>query len=194
MNFCTTRPYPISPFHAVQSEMQAEAMNSTYVERTLTRGFHMCKIVSHGDFTDEKEQDDFVKGMRDIMGAEGAGAVVMVRDDNTMIPQSRPFIKVDDLGTPIDANLYKAYCEPLKKDIASQAYNIPIPLVDSSLISFSNASGEVVREMQKVYRRSTVKLRNKISRELARVFDVPKEFCEIRNELEETETATITND
>lgn len=193
MNFCTTRPYPISPFHAVQSEMQAEAMNSTYVERTLTRGFHMCKIVSHGDFTNEEEQDDFVKGMRDIMGAEGAGAVVMVRDDNTMIPQSRPFIKVDDLGTPIDANLYKAYCEPLKKDIASQAYNIPIPLVDSSLISFSNASGEVVREMQKVYRRSTVKLRNKISRELARVFDVPKEFCEIRNELEETETATILN-
>ncbi|WAX09769.1 hypothetical protein BT638P7_00021 [Bacteroides phage BT638P7] len=186
MNFFTTKPYPLSPFHAVQSEMQAEAMNSTYVERTLTRGFHMCSIVSHGDFTEQEEQDNFVKGLTEIMGAQGAGSALLVRDDNLMLPQSRPFIKVDQLGTPIDANLYKAYNEPLKKDIASQAYNIPIPLVDSSLISFSNASGEVVKEMQKVYRRSVTKLRSKLSREIARALDVPTELCEIYNELEES--------
>lgn len=193
MNFFTTKPYPLSPFHAVQSEMQAEAMNSTYVERTLTRGFHMCSIVSHGDFTEQEEQDNFVNGLKEIMGAQGAGSALLVRDDNLMLPQSRPFIKVDQLGTPIDANLYKAYNEPLKKDIASQAYNIPIPLVDSSLISFSNASGEVVKEMQKVYRRSVTKLRSKLSREIARALDVPTELCEIYNELEESGSAATLN-
>ena len=193
MNFFTTRPYPLSPFHAVQSEMQAEAMNSTYVERTLTRGFHMCSIVSHGDFTEQEEQDNFVNGLKEIMGAQGAGSALLVRDDNLMLPQSRPFIKVDQLGTPIDANLYKAYNEPLKKDIASQAYNIPIPLVDSSLISFSNASGEVVKEMQKVYRRSVTKLRSKLSREIARALDVPTELCEIYNELEESGSVATLN-
>lgn len=193
MNFFTTKPYPLSPFHAVQSEMQAEAMNSTYVERTLTRGFHMCSIVSHGDFTEQEEQDNFVKGLKEIMGAQGAGSALLVRDDNLMLPQSRPFIKVDQLGTPIDANLYKAYNEPLKKDIASQAYNIPIPLVDSSLISFSNASGEVVKEMQKVYRRSVTKLRSKLSREIARALDVPTELCEIYNELEESGSVATLN-
>lgn len=193
MNFFTTKPYPLSPFHAVQSEMQAEAMNSTYVERTLTRGFHMCSIVSHGDFTEQEEQDNFVNGLKEIMGAQGAGSALLVRDDNLMLPQSRPFIKVDQLGTPIDANLYKAYNEPLKKDIASQAYNIPIPLVDSSLISFSNASGEVVREMQKVYRRSVTKLRSKLSREIARALDVPTELCEIYNELEESGSVATLN-
>lgn len=193
MNFFTTKPYPLSPFHAVQSEMQAEAMNSTYVERTLTRGFHMCSIVSHGDFTEQEEQDNFVKGLTEIMGAQGAGSALLVRDDNLMLPQSRPFIKVDQLGTPIDANLYKAYNEPLKKDIASQAYNIPIPLVDSSLISFSNASGEVVKEMQKVYRRSVTKLRSKLSREIARALDVPTELCEIYNELEESGSVATIN-
>ena len=193
MNFFTTKPYPLSPFHAVQSEMQAEAMNSTYVERTLTRGFHMCSIVSHGDFTEQGEQDNFVNGLKDIMGAQGAGSALLVRDDNLMLPQSRPFIKVDQLGTPIDANLYKAYNEPLKKDIASQAYNIPIPLVDSSLISFSNASGEVVKEMQKVYRRSVTKLRSKLSREIARALDVPTELCEIYNELEESGSVATLN-
>lgn len=193
MNFFTTRPYPLSPFHAVQSEMQAEAMNSTYVERTLTRGFHMCSIISHGDFTEQEEQDNFVKGLKEIMGAQGAGSALLVRDDSTMLPQSRPFIKVDQLGTPIDANLYKAYNEPLKKDIASQAYNIPIPLVDSSLISFSNASGEVVKEMQKVYRRSVTKLRSKLSREIARALDVPTELCEIYNELEESGSEATLN-
>lgn len=193
MNFFTTKPYPLSPFHAVQSEMQAEAMNSTYVERTLTRGFHMCSIVSHGDFTEQEEQDNFVKGLTEIMGAQGAGSALLVRDDNLMLPQSRPFIKVDQLGTPIDANLYKAYNEPLKKDIASQAYNIPIPLVDSSLISFSNASGEVVKEMQKVYRRSVTKLRSKLSREIARALDVPTELCEIYNELEESGSEATLN-
>lgn len=193
MNFFTTKPYPLSPFHAVQSEMQAEAMNSTYVERTLTRGFHMCSIVSHGDFTEQEEQDNFVKGLKEIMGAQGAGSALLVRDDNLMLPQSRPFIKVDQLGTPIDANLYKAYNEPLKKDIASQAYNIPIPLVDSSLISFSNASGEVVKEMQKVYRRSVTKLRSKLSREIARALDVPTELCEIYNELEESGSEATLN-
>lgn len=193
MNFFTTKPYPLSPFHAVQSEMQAEAMNSTYVERTLTRGFHMCSIVSHGDFTEQEEQDNFVRGLKEIMGAQGAGSALLVRDDSTMLPQSRPFIKVDQLGTPIDANLYKAYNEPLKKDIASQAYNIPIPLVDSSLISFSNASGEVVKEMQKVYRRSVTKLRSKLSREIARAMDVPTELCEIYNELEESGSVATLN-
>lgn len=193
MNFFTTKPYPLSPFHAVQSEMQAEAMNSTYVERTLTRGFHMCSIVSHGDFTEQEEQDNFVRGLTEIMGAQGAGSALLVRDDNLMLPQSRPFIKVDQLGTPIDANLYKAYNEPLKKDIASQAYNIPIPLVDSSLISFSNASGEVVKEMQKVYRRSVTKLRSKLSREIARALDVSTELCEIYNELEESGSEATLN-
>lgn len=193
MNFFTTKPYPLSPFHAVQSEMQAEAMNSTYVERTLTRGFHMCSIVSHGDFTEQEEQDNFVNGLKEIMGAQGAGSALLVRDDNLMLPQSRPFIKVDQLGTPIDANLYKAYNEPLKKDIASQAYNIPIPLVDSSLISFSNASGEVVKEMQKVYRRSVTKLRSKLSREISRALDVPTELCEIYNELEESGSVSTLN-
>lgn len=193
MNFFTTKPYPLSPFHAVQSEMQAEAMNSTYVERTLTRGFHMCSIVSHGDFTEQEEQDNFVNGLKEIMGAQGAGSALLVRDDNLMLPQSRPFIKVDQLGTPIDANLYKAYNEPLKKDIASQAYNIPVPLVDSSLISFSNASGEVVKEMQKVYRRSVTKLRSKLSREIARALDVPTELCEIYNELEESSSVATLN-
>lgn len=193
VNFFTTKPYPLSPFHAVQSEMQAEAMNSTYVERTLTRGFHMCSIVSHGDFTEQEEQDNFVNGLKEIMGAQGAGSALLVRDDNLMLPQSRPFIKVDQLGTPIDANLYKAYNEPLKKDIASQAYNIPIPLVDSSLISFSNASGEVVKEMQKVYRRSVAKLRSKLSREIACALDVPTELCEIYNELEESGSEATLN-
>lgn len=193
MNFFTTKPYPLSPFHAVQSEMQAEAMNSTYVERTLTRGFHMCSIISHGDFAEQEDQDNFVKGLKEIMGAQGAGSALLVRDDSTMLPQSRPFIKVDQLGTPIDANLYKAYNEPLKKDIASQAYNIPIPLVDSSLISFSNASGEVVKEMQKVYRRSVTKLRSKLSREIARALDVPTELCEIYNELEESGSVATLN-
>jgi hypothetical protein len=193
MNFFTTKPYPLSPFHAVQSEMQAEAMNSTYVERTLTRGFHMCSIISHGDFAEQEDQDNFVKGLKEIMGAQGAGSALLVRDDSTMLPQSRPFIKVDQLGTPIDANLYKAYNEPLKKDIASQAYNIPIPLVDSSLISFSNASGEVVKEMQKVYRRSVAKLRSKLSREIARALDVPTELCEIYNELEESGSEATLN-
>ncbi|WAX09064.1 hypothetical protein BT61P1_00040 [Bacteroides phage BT61P1] len=192
MNFFTTKPYPLSPFHAVQSEMQAEAMNSTYVERTLTRGFHMCSIISHGEFPEQEDQDAFVKGIKEVMGAQGAGSAVLVRDENVILPQARPFIKVDPLGVPIDANLYKAYCEPLKKDIASQAYNIPVPLVDSSLISFSNASGEVVKEMQKVYRRSVTKLRSKLSREIAKAMDLPTEICEIYNELEESgSTATI---
>lgn len=182
MNFFTTRPYPLSPFHAVQSEMQAESQNSTYVESTLTRGFHLCSIVTHGDFQDEREQDAFVNGIRDIMGAQGAGSVITVRDDNTL--SDKKFIDVAPIGTPMDANLYKAYNEPLKKDISSQAYNIPIPLVDSSLISFSNASGEVVKEMQKVYRRSVTKLRSKIAREFSKVFDLPVQDCEILNELD----------
>lgn len=183
MNFFTTKPYPLSPFHAVQSEMQAEAMNSTNIERTLTRGFHMCTIVEHGDFTDSLEQDAFVAGISEIMGAQSAGSAITVRNEGL---DGKPFIRVSPLGTPIDADLYKAYNEPLKKDIASQAYNIPLPLVDSSMVSFSNTSGEVIKEMQKVYRRSVTKLRSRISRELAKVFDVSPDICEIYNALEES--------
>ena len=117
------------------------------------------------------------------MGAQGTGSTVLVRDDNVI--SDKPFIRVDKLGTPIEADLYKAYNEPLKKDIAMQAYNIPIPLIDSSLIAFSNASGEVIKEMQKIYRRSTAKLRNKISRDLSYIFDTEPAYFEIKNDLED---------
>ncbi|SHF40574.1 hypothetical protein SAMN05444349_11878 [Bacteroides faecichinchillae] len=183
MNFFTTRPYPLSPFHSVQNEMIAESQNGEYVYRVLGRGFHCCNIVTHGAFQETAEQDSFAKGIANIMGAQGAGSTVLVRDDNVI--SDKPFIRVDKLGTPIEADLYKAYNEPLKKDIAMQAYNIPIPLIDSSLIAFSNASGEVIKEMQKIYRRSTAKLRNKISRDLSYIFDTEPAYFEIKNDLED---------
>ena len=54
VNLGTTRPYPLSTFHSVRNEMGAEDKNGKYVNRTLGRGFHMCSIVSHGDFETEQ--------------------------------------------------------------------------------------------------------------------------------------------
>lgn len=182
-NLSTRAPYPISPFHAVQSEMAAERGNALYVENVLSRGFHACSIVSHGMFQSDQEQDDFREAITDMMGVEGTGAVLTVRDDNVGI-SDKPFIRVDQIGTPIDSDLYESYCEPLRKDIAISCFTIPIPLIDSSLISFSNASGEVVKEMQRVYRRSLARVRNRISRDLAYIFDIDPEITKIKNDLE----------
>ena len=124
--------------------------------------------------------------------AENAGAVLTVRDPNASLPQANPFIKVDQIGSPIDKDLYKAYVEPLRKDIAIAAYNIPLPLIDSSLLTFSNASGEVIKELQKVYRNSVQKVRKRISRELSQVFDVDQSICEINNKFD-NELPTITS-
>lgn len=180
----TTKPYPLSVFHAVRPEMGAEAKNADYVNKTLGRGFHMCSIVSHGEFDTELEQQDFVTALSNMMGSENAGSVLTVRDPNAMIPQANPFIKVDQIGSPIDKDLYKAYVEPLRKDIAIAAYNLPLPLIDSSLMTFSNASGEVMKELQKIYRNSLSKVRARISRELSQVFDLPLETCIINNKFE----------
>lgn len=182
-NLSNRRPYPISPFHAVQPEMAAEHGNALYVENVLSRGFHACSIVSHGDFNSDEEQDDFRNAIRDMMGVQGTGAVLTVRDTNVGITD-KPFIRVDQVGTPIDSNLYLAYNEPLRKDIAISCYTVPIPLIDSSLISFSNASGEVVKEMQRVYRRSLARVRDRISRDLAYIFGLDTSVTEIRNDLE----------
>ena len=80
--------------------------------------------------------------------------------------------------------MYEKYSEPLRKDIAIACYTIPIPLIDSSLINFANASGEVVKEMQKVYRRSLSRVRERISRDLAYIFDVDTAMTNINNNLE----------
>ena len=167
VNLCTTRPYPISTFHSVRNEMDAENKNGRYVSRTLGRGFHMCSIVTHGEFETDQEQQDFTDTLTEMMGSENAGSVLTVRNNN--IEQKDKFITVDQLGSPIDRELYKAYVEPLRKDIAISAYNIPLPLIDSSLLTFSNASGEVIKELQKVYRNSLSKVRQRISRELAQL-------------------------
>lgn len=188
-NLSTRAPYPISPFHAVQSEMAAEHGNALYVENVLTRGFHACSIVSHGDFETDQEQDAFRDAIRDMMGVEGSGAVLAVRDTAVGI-SDKPFIRVDNVGTPIESSLYIAYNEPLRKDIAVACYNVPIPLIDSSLISFSNASGEVIKEMQKVYRRSLDKVRMRISRDLSYIFGFDISVAEIRNDLEDAPEAT----
>lgn len=185
VNLCTTRPYPISTFHAVRNEMDAENKNGRYVSRTLGRGFHMCSIVTHGEFETDQEQQDFTDTLTEMMGSENAGSVLTVRNNN--IEQKDKFITVDQLGSPIDRELYKAYVEPLRKDIAIAAYNIPLPLIDSSLLTFSNASGEVIKELQKVYRNSLSKVRQRISRELAQMFGVDISITEINNKFETDE-------
>ena len=188
VNLCTTRPYPISTFHSVRNEMDAENKNGKYVSRTLGRGFHMCSIVTHGEFETDQEQQDFTDTLTEMMGSENAGSVLTVRNNN--IEQKDKFITVDQLGSPIDRELYKAYVEPLRKDIAISAYNIPLPLIDSSLLTFSNASGEVIRELQKVYRNSLSKVRQRISRELAQLFGVDISITEIKNKFETDELPT----
>ena len=188
VNLCTTRPYPISTFHAVRNEMDAENKNGRYVSRTLGRGFHMCSIVTHGEFETDQEQQDFTDTLTEMMGSENAGSVLTVRNNN--IEQKDKFITVDQLGSPIDRELYKAYVEPLRKDIAISAYNIPLPLIDSSLLTFSNASGEVIKELQKVYRNSLSKVRQRISRELAQMFGVDISITEIKNKFETDELPT----
>ena len=185
VNLCTTRPYPISTFHAVRNEMDAENKNGRYVSRTLGRGFHMCSIVSHGEFETDQEQRDFTDTLSEMMGSENAGAVLTVRNNN--LDQANKFITVDELGRPIDKDLYKAYVEPLRKDIAIAAYNIPLPLIDSSLLTYSNASGEVIKELQKVYRNSLAKVRARISRELAQVFGIDEDMTYILNKFEKEE-------
>lgn len=182
VNLCTTRPYPISTFHAVRNEMDAENKNGKYVSRTLGRGFHMCSIVSHGEFETDREQEEFTETLSEMMGSENAGAVLTVRNNN--LDQANKFITVDELGSPIDKDLYKAYVEPLRKDIAIAAYNLPLPLIDSSLLSYSNASGEVIKELQKVYRNSLAKVRARISRELAQIFGVDENITRILNKFE----------
>jgi hypothetical protein len=188
VNLCTTRPYPISTFHSVRNEMDAENKNGRYVSRTLGRGFHMCSIVTHGEFETDQEQQDFTDKLTEMMGSENAGSVLTVRNNN--IEQKDKFITVDQLGSPIDRELYKAYVEPLRKDIAISAYNIPLPLIDSSLLTFSNASGEVIKELQKVYRNSLSKVRQRISRELAQLFGVDISITEINNKFETDELPT----
>lgn len=185
VNLCTTRPYPISTFHSVRNEMDAENKNGKYVSRTLGRGFHMCSIVTHGEFETDQEQQDFTDTLAEMMGSENAGSVLTVRNNN--IEQKDKFITVDQLGSPIDRELYKAYVEPLRKDIAISAYNIPLPLIDSSLLTFSNASGEVIKELQKVYRNSLSKVRQRISRELAQMLGVDISITEINNKFETDE-------
>ena len=188
VNLCTTRPYPISTFHSVRNEMDAENKNGKYVSRTLGRGFHMCSIVTHGEFETDQEQQDFTDTLAEMMGSENAGSVLTVRNNN--IEQKDKFITVDQLGSTIDRELYKAYVEPLRKDIAISAYNIPLPLIDSSLLTFSNASGEVIKELQKVYRNSLSKVRQRISRELAQMFGVDISITEINNKFETDELPT----
>lgn len=182
VNLSTTRPYPISTFHAVRNEMGAEDKNGRYVNRTLGRGFHMCSIVSHGDFETEQAQQEFRDTLAEMMGSENAGSVLTVRDEN--VATDKPFIKVDQLGSPIDRELYRAYVEPLRKDIAIAAYNIPLPLIDSSLLTFSNASGEVMKELQRIYRNSLAKVRDRISRELYQVFGVDPSVTAIENKFD----------
>jgi hypothetical protein len=52
-------------------------------------------------------------------------------------------------------------------------------------MTYSNASGEVIKELQKVYRNSLQKIRQRISRELYQVFGVDPSITEINNKFEE---------
>lgn len=189
VNLSTTKPYPLSTFHAVQNEMDAENKNGRYVSRVLGRGFHMCSIVSHGNFESDAEQDEFRRTLEEMMGSDNAGSILAIRDEN--FATDKPFIKVDQIGTTIDKDLYKSYVEPLRRDIAIAAYNLPLPLLDSASLSYSNASGEVIKELQRVYRNSLLKIRKRISRELFQLFDLEPIKTEIKDELSNSDPTGV---
>ena len=123
------------------------------------------------------------------MGSDNAGSILAIRDEN--FATDKPFIKVDQIGTTIDKDLYQSYVEPLRRDIAVAAYNLPLPLLDSASLSYSNASGEVIKELQKVYRNSLLKIRKRISRELFQLFDLEPSKTEIKDELSNSNPSGI---
>lgn len=166
--------YPLSPFHAVRDEMEIERQNSMFLKRKFSNGFMDCSVIEYQSFdgaNDEESSNNqaFEQGLKSMTSAENAASFVTVTRD--MFADNTPLIRKIDLSTPIDKDLYKAFTEPLKKDICGAAENLPIGLIDSTMIQAGMSSGgDIIKELRKMYRESLLRYRNKISESLAIIF------------------------
>ncbi len=171
------RGYPYSPFHAVQAEMYTEMGTAKVAQQLLSKGFHDNKIVEHSKFSGDEAHmnEEFGDAIETMAGSDSAASFITFANPF----MDSPMIRIHEFGTPIDANLYNALSEPLKKDICMSANALPLGLIDTAALGVTNVSGNTVLEMRRLYRASLQRYRNMIAGSLARVFDMPIAAFEI---------------
>lgn len=167
--------YPLSTFHTVQNEMSVEQLNGTYLRRQFDSGFLSNSIIEFQEIEGNDDNDidslneEFENGIASMAGADASCSVLTIR---RKIMDETQSVRRTELNTPINKDLYNAYLEPIRKNICMAAYNLPVALVDLSVIGGGlSASGEIIKELRKMYREKLLPVRNLISETLAKIFE-----------------------
>lgn len=188
--------YPLSPFHTVQSQLDAEALNATYVRRQLSNGFKDCSIVEFEEIQNSSDEsgtdvnDEFMGTLAAMQGANAASSFLAIKRP---IMNEQSSVRVTPLNTAVDKDYYRALLEPLQKSICMAANNLPIPLIDMTSVTGSlNTSGNIITECRKMYRESLLSYRNMISSSLAKIFGVSEDMFLIDDKLNQV-NANVNN-
>lgn len=184
--------YPMSPFHTVQNHLNIEHLNSVYLMRQFSNGFKDCSIIEFeeiqgSDGEGYNPNEEFMDALSSMRGADAASSFLAIQRP---VMTDQASVRRTDLSSHVDKDLYKAYLEPISKQICMAAENLPLALIDISVLGGGlNTSGSILVELRRTYRERLLSIRNDISQSLARVFGVSELEFQIDDKLNQVNNA-----
>lgn len=119
--------YPLSSIDSVLEDVIADSKIKNYRMNIASRGFMAEGFFETSPFRDDKTRDAFLDQIEDFQGADNAGKIMVVENDNAQLP-----IKFTPAQAPNNDKTFSTTNETCKLSII-QAFNIP-PVLLSTLV------------------------------------------------------------
>lgn len=164
--------YPLSPIDPVKWDSDTETQIGIFKNGELRRGFFLKYIMHHTQFHTDDEADDFIKKIKNFMGADHDGAIMVL--EGTFDAQGKIIdgenVKVEKIEQNINDKMFESY-EKSTQNAIRKAFNaIPQCLIDYEDSKLGSTSGEALRQASEFYNEQTIEPRMRIEQIFRELF------------------------
>lgn len=168
--------YAVSPFDSAYNDMDTEYRIGLYSNKVFRSGFLGKKMIlfkeiqqvvgdENSEFEDENEKMRAL--ISEWMGAENSDSVFVTQVDN--MTEIDDFMKVIDVPTNYDEDMYTNTVERVRRNILGCAGNLPEALLFTNDGGLFSGSGEQLIQLKKFYSEQTKEYRAMIEKALKRL-------------------------
>ena len=163
--------YPVSPVDPVLYDADTEKQISMFKNGEIRRGFFLKYIISHTEFDNQQDADEFKEKMGKLTGGgHSVSSLVMSGefDENGRIKDGAN-VHVEPIKQNINDKLFGTYETSTANNIR-KAYNaIPQILVDYEDSKLGTTSGEALRQASEFYNTQTEDIRKNIEQSFKQI-------------------------
>ncbi|OCK42528.1 hypothetical protein BA195_10150 [Tenacibaculum soleae] len=156
----TNSIYSLPDLFAVQNEALLQKNSQIFRANGAERGFLNNKVIVVQPFANDDDRRTFKNTIKEIQGAENAGTTTLLESSQMADDLSNQF-KVEDLTSNYNDKLFE-YSDKQAKQNITEAFGVPLILVDTSSDGMFGNSGEMLKQAKLQLWESREEERNQI--------------------------------